>query len=103
LHFIVDSRNRDESSGGSVQNLAEPLVDPLGDLLPARFADQSVPVARQLLERCHPLIPLAPGGLELCRVDLSAVVSKWIAETEKNLRRAFDAAFRPTGATHFRI
>jgi AAA+ superfamily predicted ATPase len=30
--------------------------------------------------------------LDLYRVDLSAVVSKYIGETEKNLRRAFDAA-----------
>ena len=31
-------------------------------------------------------------GLSLVRVDLSAVVSKYIGETEKNLRRVFDAA-----------
>ncbi|KFA94821.1 ATP-binding protein [Archangium violaceum] len=31
-------------------------------------------------------------GLELYRVDLSGVVSKYIGETEKNLRRVFDAA-----------
>jgi hypothetical protein len=31
-------------------------------------------------------------GLELYQVDLSAVVSKYIGETEKNLRRVFDAA-----------
>lgn len=31
-------------------------------------------------------------GLPLYRVDLSAVVSKYIGETEKNLRRLFDAA-----------
>ena len=31
-------------------------------------------------------------GLDLYRVDLSAVVSKYIGETEKNLRRVFDAA-----------
>ncbi|HEY9852399.1 MAG TPA: ATP-binding protein [Leptolyngbyaceae cyanobacterium] len=30
--------------------------------------------------------------LELYRIDLSAVVSKYIGETEKNLRRVFDAA-----------
>jgi len=33
-------------------------------------------------------------GLELYRVDLSAVVSKYIGETEKNLDRIFDAAQR---------
>lgn len=31
-------------------------------------------------------------GLDLVRIDLSAVVSKYIGETEKNLRRIFDAA-----------
>ena len=31
-------------------------------------------------------------GLDLHRVDLSQVVSKYIGETEKNLRRIFDAA-----------
>lgn len=31
-------------------------------------------------------------GLALYRIDLSAVVSKYIGETEKNLRRLFDAA-----------
>jgi len=30
--------------------------------------------------------------LDLCRIDLSTVVSKYIGETEKNLRRIFDAA-----------
>ncbi|HEU4613227.1 MAG TPA: ATP-binding protein [Kofleriaceae bacterium] len=31
-------------------------------------------------------------GLELVRIDLSAVVSKWVGETEKNLARIFDEA-----------
>ena len=31
-------------------------------------------------------------GLDLYRIDLSCVVSKYIGETEKNLKRAFDAA-----------
>jgi SpoVK/Ycf46/Vps4 family AAA+-type ATPase len=31
-------------------------------------------------------------GLDLYKVDLSAVVSKWIGETEKNLGKVFDAA-----------
>ncbi len=31
-------------------------------------------------------------GIDLFRIDLSAVVSKYIGETEKNLRRVFDAA-----------
>lgn len=30
--------------------------------------------------------------LDLYRIDLSAVVSKWLGETEKNIRRLFDAA-----------
>ena len=36
-------------------------------------------------------------ALDLYRIDLSAVVSKYIGETEKNLRRLFDAA-EETGA-----
>ena len=39
-------------------------------------------------------------GKNLYRVDLSAVVSKYIGETEKNLRRVFDAA-RKGGAVLF--
>ncbi len=31
-------------------------------------------------------------GLPIFRVDLSSLVSKWLGETEKNLRHAFDAA-----------
>ena len=31
-------------------------------------------------------------GLDLYRIDLAGVVSKYIGETEKNLRRVFDAA-----------
>ena len=34
----------------------------------------------------------ASCGLDLYRIDLSQVVSKYIGETEKNLRRVFDAA-----------
>jgi hypothetical protein len=36
----------------------------------------------------------APDGLEKCRVDLSAVVSKHVGKTEKTLRRVFDGAKR---------
>jgi SpoVK/Ycf46/Vps4 family AAA+-type ATPase len=39
-------------------------------------------------------------GLDLYRIDLAGVVSKYIGETEKNLRRVFDAAER-TGAILF--
>ncbi|HVX67236.1 MAG TPA: AAA family ATPase [Bryobacteraceae bacterium] len=39
-------------------------------------------------------------GLHLYRIDLSAVVNKYIGETEKNLRRVFDAAER-SGAILF--
>ncbi|HEU4535189.1 MAG TPA: ATP-binding protein, partial [Polyangiaceae bacterium] len=31
-------------------------------------------------------------GMDLYRVDLAAVVNKYIGETEKNLKRLFDAA-----------
>jgi len=40
-------------------------------------------------------------GLELLRVDLSAVVSKYIGETEKNLQRVFDAADRSDAILFF--
>jgi hypothetical protein len=39
--------------------------------------------------------------LGLYRIDLSAVVNKYIGETEKNLRRVFDAAGK-SGAIFFR-
>lgn len=39
-------------------------------------------------------------GLDLYAVDLAGVVSKWIGETEKNLRRVFEAAER-AGAVLF--
>jgi SpoVK/Ycf46/Vps4 family AAA+-type ATPase len=39
-------------------------------------------------------------GLELYRVDLSKIVSKYIGETEKHLSRIFDAA-EPAGAVLF--
>jgi SpoVK/Ycf46/Vps4 family AAA+-type ATPase len=31
-------------------------------------------------------------GLDLFKVDLSAVISRWVGETEKNLKEIFDAA-----------
>jgi len=31
-------------------------------------------------------------GLDLFRVDLSSVISRWVGETEKNLKEVFDAA-----------
>jgi SpoVK/Ycf46/Vps4 family AAA+-type ATPase len=37
-------------------------------------------------------------SLDLYRIDLSSVVSKYIGETEKNLRRIFDAAEAGGGA-----
>ncbi len=40
-------------------------------------------------------------GLDLFRVDLSAVVSKWIGETEKTLARIFDEAERARAALLF--
>jgi SpoVK/Ycf46/Vps4 family AAA+-type ATPase len=39
-------------------------------------------------------IVAAHVGLDLYRIDLAGVVSKYIGETEKNLRRVFDAAER---------
>jgi len=40
-------------------------------------------------------------GLELFKVDLATVVSKYIGETEKNLSRVFDAAERSSGVLLF--
>ena len=40
-------------------------------------------------------------GLDLFRVDLAGVVSKYIGETEKNLDRIFDAAERSNGILFF--
>jgi SpoVK/Ycf46/Vps4 family AAA+-type ATPase len=40
-------------------------------------------------------------GRDLLRVDLSSVVSKYIGETEKNLRRLFDAAERSDAVLYF--
>ena len=39
--------------------------------------------------------------MELFRVDLSRVVSKWIGETEKNLARVFDEAQRSNAVVLF--
>lgn len=40
-------------------------------------------------------------GVDLIRVDLSAVVNKYIGETEKNLSRIFDLAIKDTGVLLF--
>jgi SpoVK/Ycf46/Vps4 family AAA+-type ATPase len=40
-------------------------------------------------------------GLDLYRVDLAAVMSNYITETERNLKRAFDAAKASGGALLF--
>ena len=40
-------------------------------------------------------------GLDLYKIDLSTVVSKYIGETEKNLSRIFDAKPRPANAILF--
>jgi SpoVK/Ycf46/Vps4 family AAA+-type ATPase len=50
-------------------------------------------VAAQTLARCL--------GKKLYRIDLRAVVSKYIGETEKNLGRVFDAARRSRAALFF--
>jgi len=41
------------------------------------------------------------AGSELLRIDLSEVISKYIGETEKNLRRIFEAAERSTVVLFF--
>ncbi|MBM4390338.1 MAG: ATP-binding protein [Deltaproteobacteria bacterium] len=40
-------------------------------------------------------------GLDLFRVDLSSVISRWVGETEKNLREIFDAAEGGTAVVLF--
>ena len=58
-----------------------------GKALPCLFAGESGTdkgIAAQILAK--------ELGLDLFRIDLSAVVSKYIEETEKNLGRLFDAA-----------
>src|SRR5262249_9376136 len=40
-------------------------------------------------------------GCDLYKVDLSAVVSKWVGETEKNLNRIFDDAEQCHGMLFF--
>ena len=66
-------------------------------------------IARHVRRRVRPMCVLITGGnkrtrsaaarfiarrhcLDLYRIDLARVVSKWIGETEKNLRQLFDAA-----------
>ena len=62
---------------------------PMGRGIAALFAGPSgtgKTMAAQVLARSL--------GMELYRIDLAAVVSKYIGETEKNLRRVFDACER---------
>ncbi len=67
--------------------LAGPGVDVLGtSVLFAGASGTGKTLAAQVLA--------GAAGFDLYRVDLSAVVSKYIGETEKNLRRVFDAADR---------
>ena len=54
----------------------------------ARCSRAKAAPARPWLPRSSP----TSCGSNLYRIDLSAVVSKYIGETEKNLRRLFDAA-----------
>ena len=54
----------------------------------ARFSRARAAPARRWRQKCS----LNELRLDLYRIDLSAVVSKYIGETEKNLRRVFDAA-----------
>ena len=54
----------------------------------ARCSPGRAAPARRWPPRCSP----ATCELDLYRIDLSQVVSKYIGETEKNLRRVFDAA-----------
>ena len=50
------------------------------------------PVRRARARRWPPRSSPAPLGLDLFKLDLSSVVSKYIGETERNLEEIFDAA-----------
>ena len=59
---------------------------------PARHRPRCSPGRRARARRWPPRSSPASLGLDLYRIDLSAVVSKYIGETEKNLERIFRAA-----------
>ena len=58
----------------------------------ARASSPSSPDHRARARRWPPRCSPATCGLDLYRIDLSAVVSKYIGETEKNLERIFREA-----------
>lgn len=72
---VVETRWRMASPGARGQGLAVLLAGPSGT---------GKTLAAEVLAGAL--------GLDLFRIDLAGVVSKWIGETEKNLARVFDAA-----------
>jgi SpoVK/Ycf46/Vps4 family AAA+-type ATPase len=72
---VVESRWRLATPGARGQGLAVLLAGPSGT---------GKTLAAEVLAGAL--------GLDLFRIDLAGVVSKWIGETEKNLARVFDAA-----------
>ena len=82
-----DRRPRAATGSRSIANGASPTRARAGSGISALFAGESgtgKTMAAEVLAR--------ELQLDLYRIDLSAVVSKYIGETEKNLRRVFDAA-----------
>ena len=71
----------------STRTGASPPKGARGLGISALFAGRAAPARRMAAE-----VVASELGLDLYRVDLSQVVSKYIGETEKNLRRVFDAA-----------
>ena len=68
---------------------------------PRRTTERSVNQAGAILERLGCWGVVMRLGEEVTAVDLSAVVSKWIEETEKHLARLFDAAESSGGVLVF--
>ena len=58
--------------------------------------EDSLPYSRDRPVQFKPAAEIVAGGLglDVYRIDLSGVVSKYIGETEKNLKRIFHAADR---------
>jgi len=69
----------------------------VGGRVASEFCPPNIKLHRPRSAQLH--LPLSSGRtsegqLDLYRIDLAGVVSKYIGETEKNLRRVFDAAQR---------
>jgi hypothetical protein len=67
-----------------VSRIVSECLDQVQDDLADSFARAEATLEERLQE--------VSGGTQVFDVDLSQVVSKWICETEENLRRLFDRA-----------